>query len=181
MSWSCPFHSFQLPLHVPVFSRYVRFIFHVCPVLLLSHFSTSPVVPIGFLVLCFPFMPPALPLLSFLSLSCPFQFPFVSLSFPPSFPCTSLHFPFAPQYFPQKNTVFPAFSQRGRQKRQESQTSKEPAGGVEPGTPVCDTGSPKTTGGYPLSSLRCPTRRAMSAEIAGHAVSVKAVTGSHLC
>ena len=34
--------------------------------------------------------------------------------FLPSFPCTSLHFPFAPQCFPQKNTVFPAFSQLGK-------------------------------------------------------------------
>ena len=98
MSWSCPFHSFQLPLHVPV-------IFSVCPLhfpcmsrsFVASHFPTSPVVPIGFLVLCFPFIPPALPLFSFLSLSCPFQFPFVSLSFPVAFlscrlPISSPHF-----------------------------------------------------------------------------------------
>ena len=83
MSWSCPFHSWQLPLYVPVISL-------VCPLHLpcmsrsfvASHFPTSPVVPIGFLVLCFPFIPPALPLFLFLSFSCPLQFPFVSLSFP---------------------------------------------------------------------------------------------------
>ena len=120
------FHSFQLPLHVPV-------IFSVCPLhfpcmsrsFVASHFPTSPVVPIGCLVLGFPFIPPALHLFSFLSLSCPFQFPFVPFHFPllfchvdfpflPSFSCTSLHFPFAPQHFPQNNAVFPAFSQRGR-------------------------------------------------------------------
>ena len=97
------------------FSRYVRFIFHVCPVL------SSPVVPIGFLVLCFPFIPlhsPCFVSLSFpctplvfisvpvMSLSVPLCFPFVSrcfpimstFYFPPSFPWTSLHFPFARQY-----------------------------------------------------------------------------------
>ena len=176
MSWSCPFHSFQLPLHVPV-------IFSVCPLHFpcmsrsfgASHFPTSPVVPIGFIALCFPVIPPALPSFSLLSLSCPFQFPFVSLSFPVAFltcglpissphflalPCISplllqkhrvfpdfswhfLAFPLA-QYFPQKSTVFPAFSQRGhpqtqsffRKSKQETQTSKKPAGGIEPGTPV---------------------------------------------
>ena len=103
---STPFNS---PFMSLTFSRYVRVIFHVCPVL----------------ALCFPVIPPVLPSFSFLSLSCPFQFPFVSLSlslslslisrcfpdmwtsyFLPSFPCTSLHFPFAPQYFPQQTLFF---------------------------------------------------------------------------
>ena len=171
MSWSCPVHSFQLPLHVPV-------MFSVCPLhfpclsrsFVASHFPTSPIVPIGFIAPCFPFIPPALPLFSFLSLSCPFQFPFVSLSFPVAFlscrlPISSPHFlalpcmsPLLPSISRKKNTVFPAFSQRGRPKtqsffqifgkrRQVTQTGKEPAGGFEPGTPVCDTGSPKTRGG----------------------------------
>ena len=59
----------------------------------------------------------------------------------------SLHFPFAPQYFPQTNTVFPAFSQRGRPKTlsfsrfsakgcRKPKPAKKPAGGIEPGTPV---------------------------------------------
>ena len=86
----------------------------------------------------FPLLPPALPLFSFLSLACPFQFPFVSLSCPaaflscrlpiscPHFTCTSLHFPSAPQYFQQKtrfssvftirtskNTEFSRFSAKG--------------------------------------------------------------------
>ena len=68
MSWSCPFHSFQLPLHVPD-------IFSVCPChfpcmsrsFVASHFPTSPVVPIGFIANCFHF--------------CPCHVPFVSLSF----------------------------------------------------------------------------------------------------
>ena len=172
MSWSCPFHSFQLPLHVPDISS-------VCPChfpcmsrsFVASHFLTSPVVPIGFIALCFPVIPPALPSFSFLSLSCPFQFPFVSLSFPvaflacglflPSFPCTSLHFPFAPQYSRQ-NTLFfqrfrkeqsfsrfslalPCISRHPKTQsffqifcnsKQETQTIKKPAGGIEPGTPV---------------------------------------------
>ena len=130
MSWSCPFHSFQLPLHVPV-------IFSVCPLhfpcmsrsFVASQFPTSPVVPIGCLVLCFPFILPALPLFSFLSLSCPFQFPFVSLSFPVAFllcrlPISSPHFlhflafPLCSPAFPAQKKRFPAFSQRGRPKTQ---------------------------------------------------------------
>ena len=119
------------------------------------------------LVLRFPLIPPALPLF-FISIPCPslsvpFCFPFISRCFPvrstsyflPSFPGTFLHFPFAPQYFPQngfssvfairtsKNTEF--FQIFGK-RRQEPQTSKEPAGRIEPGTPLfCNTGSPKTT------------------------------------
>ena len=66
-------------------------------------FSFSYCLPVSFLstplyrkgvVLCFPFIPPALPLFSFLSLSCPFQFPFLSLSFPLCFPFISPLFPF---------------------------------------------------------------------------------------
>ena len=48
---------------------------------------------------------------------------------------------------PQKNTVFPAFSQRGRPKTlsfsrfsvkgcRKPKPAKKPAGGIEPGTPV---------------------------------------------
>ena len=153
MSWSCPFHSFQLPLHVPG-------MFSVCPChfpcmsrsFVASNFPTSPVVLIGFISLCFPVIPPALPSFSFLSLSCPFQFPFVSFissCFPDmwtsyfllSFPCTSLLFPFAPQYFPQKNTVFPAFSQREHPKAQSvsrfsAKASRKPKPAKNRGTPV---------------------------------------------
>ena len=106
----------------------------------------------------FPFHSPCTPLVfisvPFMSLSIPLCFPVISRCFPvmstsyflPSFPCTSLHFlafPLCSPAFPVKNTVFPVFSQRGRPKtqslsrfRQETQTGKEPAGGIEPGTPV---------------------------------------------
>ena len=189
-SWSCPFHAFQLPLHVPD-------MFSVCPLhfpcmsrsFVASHFPTSPVVPIGFLVLCFPFIPPALPLLSFL-----FQFPFVSLSFPAAFlscrlpisfphflalPCISFLLP----NISRKNTFFPAFSQSGT-------PSQQRAGrGNRAWDPCFATPAPRlverhqiaarsvgggtyqTSGGgvlgrgYPLSSLRCATRREMSADI----------------
>ena len=121
MSWSCPFHAVQPPLHVPD-------IFSVCPLhfpcmsrsFVASHFPTSLVVPIGFLVRCFPFLPPT-PLFSFLSLACPFQFPFVSLSCPAAFlscrlPISSPHFLALPCIAPLlpnmsiKNHGFPAFS-----------------------------------------------------------------------
>ena len=158
MSGSCPFYAFNSPFMSLTFSRYVRFIFHVCMSrsFVASHFPTSPVVPIGFLVLCFPFIPPAFPLFSLLSLACPFQFPFVSLSCPAAFlscrlPISSPHFPALPCMSPllpnisrkknssifairtSKNTEF--FEIFGK-RRQEPQTSKEPAGGIEPGTPV---------------------------------------------
>ena len=115
---------FSPPLHVPD-------IFSVCPLHLpcmsrsfvASHFPTSPVV-LGFLVLCFLSFPLHSPLFSFLSLACPFQFPFVSLSCPaaflscrlpissPHFTCTSLHFPSAPQYFQQKTRFSSVFTIR---------------------------------------------------------------------
>ena len=140
---SCPFHVSHdvLVLSLPCRSTpplHVPDIFSVCPLHLpcmsrsfvASHFPTSPVVPIGFLVLCFPFLPPALPLFSFLSLACPFQFPFVSLSCPAAFlscrlPISSPHFlalpcisPLLPNISRKTNTVFPAFSQLVRPKTQ---------------------------------------------------------------
>ena len=86
------------PLHVPD-------VFSVCPLhfpcvsrsFFASHFPTSPVVPIGFLVLCFPFIPSVFAIRT------------------------------------SKNTEF--FQIFGK-RRQEPQTSKEPAGGIEPGAPV---------------------------------------------
>ena len=88
------------------------------------------------LVLCFPFIPSALPLFSFLSLSCPFHFLFVSISFPVAFlscqlPISSPHFlalPCAPQYF----LSFPDFRQKA------GSPSQQRAGRG-------NTGSPKTT------------------------------------
>ena len=131
MSRSCPFHSFQLPLHVPD-------IFSVCPLhfpcvsrsCVASHFPTSPVVPIGFLVLCFPFIPPALPLFSLLSLSCPFQFPLcpfhfpllschVDFLFPPLISLHFLAFPLCTPVFPATKCGFSSvFSKRASRKNQ---------------------------------------------------------------
>ena len=118
MSWSCPFHSFQLPLHVPdIFSVCLCHFPCMSRSFVASHFPTSPVVPIGFIALCFPVIPPAL--------SVPLCFPSISRCFPdmwtsyffPSFPCTSLHFPFAPQYFPQKTLCFQRFRKEDVQKQ----------------------------------------------------------------
>ena len=88
---------------------------------------------------------------------CPCHVPFNSPLFPFHFPLLSGHvdflcpllislhflaFPFAPQYFPARNG-FPAFLpkhteffQMFSKRRQETQTSKESAGGFEPGTPA---------------------------------------------
>ena len=161
-----------------LFSRYVRFIFHVCSVLSLLVISLH--LPSCRLVSCpvFPFYP-CTPLVfisvPFMSLSVPLCFPLISRCFPvmstsyflPSFPCTSLHFPLAGN----------------------PSQKKEPAGGFEPGTPVLRRRLPEdyvswnviklprgtwgtpppnptylTSGGggrgegYPLSSLKYPTR-----------------------
>ena len=122
-----------------------------------SFFFTSPVVPIGFLVLCFPFIPPALPLFSFLSLSCSFQFPFVSLSFLSCrLPISSPHFfalpcisPLLPSISRKKTRVFQRFRaedvknteffQIFGKRRQDTKTSKEPAGDSSLGPLFCDT------------------------------------------
>ena len=83
------------------FSRCVRFIFRS---FVASQLPTSPVVPIGCLVLCLPCILPALPLFSFLSLSFP---AFLSCRLPISsphlaLPCIS---PVLPS-FPQKEHSF---------------------------------------------------------------------------
>ena len=134
-SWSCPFHAFQLPLHVP---EYVRFIFHVCPVLSLRvislHLPSCRIVS-----LLFPLHSPCCHFCALHVLSVPLCFPFISRCFPvmstsyvlPSCPCTSLHFPFAPQYFPQKNTVFQRFCNQGVQKHRVFQDFRQ----KEAGTP----------------------------------------------
>ena len=119
-----------------------------------SHFPTSPIVPIGFLVLCFPFIPPALPLFSFLSLACPFQFPFVSLSFPAAFlscrlpvssPCIS---PLLPNISRKKHgfsSVFAEFSRFSAKGGRNPKPAKSRQGESSLGPLFCDTGSPKTT------------------------------------
>ena len=193
MSWSCPFHAFQLPLHVPD-------IFSVCPLhfpcmsrsFVASHFPTSPVVPIGFL--CFVSL--SFPLHSPCFHCCPLHVPFSSPLFPFHVPLLSCHvdFLFPPlislhflafslcsPIFPAKKHGFPAFSQLGRPTTQSfsrfsakggrnPKPAKSRQGGIEPGTPVSLGGGGSDVGrgvrgGFILYPLRCPTRRAMSADI----------------
>ena len=145
----------------------------------------------------FPFHSPCTPLVfisvPFMSLSVPLCFPFISRCFPvmstsyflPSFPCTSLHFPLQKTRFfqrfrkedVQKHRVVSRFSAKGDRK---PKPAKEPAGGIEPGTPVLRPAPRRlrlverhqSTARYVwdpppgpyISSFRCPTRRAMSAD-----------------
>ena len=144
-----------------------------------------------------------------MSLSVPLCFPFISRCFPvmstsyflSSFPCTSLHFAFS-QLGRPKTQSFSRFSAKGGRN---PKPAKSRQGESSLGPLFCDTGSPKTTlsgtssncrppppptyqmsgegggvgGAYPLSSLRCPTRRAMSADIYacihGHKAPVEAL------
>ena len=214
MSRSCPCQSFQLPLHVPD-------IFSVCPChfpcmsrsFVASHFPTSPVVPIGFIALCFPVIPPALVFISVTvtSLSVPLCFPFISRCFPdmwtsyflPYFlalPCSSPWLPsishkitvFSSVFAKRtsKNTAFfPDFLQKqaGNPNQQKAGRGNRPLFcdtaprrlrlverhqitaryvGGETKPCVIDVSWGRTKGGgYPLSSLRYPTRRTMSADM----------------
>ena len=157
-----PFNS---PFMSLTFSRYVRFIFHVCPVLSLRVISlhlSCRLVSLCVVSLSFPLHSPCF---HFCPLHVPFSsplFPFhvpllschVDFLFPPLISLHFLAFPLFSPIFPAKSTVFPAFAQLGRPKteffqifgkrRQEPQTSKEPAGGIEPGTLVLRR-SPKTS------------------------------------
>ena len=112
MSWSCPSHSFQLPLPCYFLDMSASFSMYV-PFFRCQSFPN---------ILCFAFIPPALPLFSCLSLSCPFQFPLfpfhfpllschVDFLFPPLLSLHFLAFPLCSQYFPQKkNTKKARFS-----------------------------------------------------------------------
>ena len=142
--------TFCGPLHFPCVSR--SFV--------ASHFPTSPGVPIGFLVLCVPFIPPALPWFASLSLSCPFQFPLCPFHFPllschvdfPIPPLISLHF-LAPQYFPKKSGFYSVFAKRTSKnteffqmfgkRRQEAQTSKRAGRGKRAWDPCFVTLAPR--------------------------------------
>ena len=137
------------------FSRYVRFIFHI-PFFRCESFPYISRRADWFPCPLFPFHSPCTPLFSFLSLSCPFQFSFVSLSFPLLschvdflfLPLISLHFlafPICSPVFPAKNDLSSVFAKRTSnytelfpvfRLKEAAQTSKEPAGGFEPGTPV---------------------------------------------
>ena len=96
-----------------------------------------------------------------------------------------LAFPLCSPVFPAKNTVFPAFSQRGHPKTQsfsrfsakgcrkpsrqgESSLGRLPedyVSGTSSNYRAVRGGPPVQASGHPLSSLRWPTRRAMSADI----------------
>ena len=201
-----PFNS---PFRSLTFSRYVRFIFHVCPVLSLRvislHLPSCRLLSLCFVSLSFPLHSPCFhfcPLhVPFSSPLFPFHFPLLSCHvdflFPPLISLHFLAFPLCSPIFPAKRHSFPAFSQLGRPKtrslfqifgkrRQEPQTSKEPAGGIEPGTPVLRQAprrlrlverhqiAARSVGGggqgglggwgYPISSLRCRHGRAKSAD-----------------
>ena len=151
-----PFNSRFMSLS---FSRYVRFIFHVCPVLSLRvislHLPSCRLVSLCFVSLSFP-------LHSLCFHFCPLHVPFSSPLFPFHVPLLSCHvdFLFPPLIslhflaFPLCSPIFPAkkhgvssffatrtsknteFFQIFGKRRQEPQTSKEPAVGIEPGTPV---------------------------------------------
>ena len=148
MSWSCPFHSFQLPLMSLSFFRYVRFIFHVCPV------PSCRWVSLSFVSLSFPLHSPCFHF-------CPFHVPFSSPLFPFHFPLLSCHvdflfpplislhflaFPLCSPGFPAKKHGFSSVFAKRTSKTQSlsrflakggrTQTSKEPAGGFEAGTRV---------------------------------------------
>ena len=84
MSWSCPFHSFQLPLHAPV-------IFHACPGLSLRvssrHLPSCRLVALSFVRCSFPLHSPCFHF-------CRFHVPFSSPLFPFHFPLLSCHVDF---------------------------------------------------------------------------------------
>ena len=122
-----PFNS---PFRSLTFSRYVRLIFHVCPVLSLRvislHLPSRQLVSLCFVSLsfplrspCFHFCPLHVPVSSPLF---PFHFPLrschVDFLFPPLISLHFLAFPLCSPIFAAKNTGFPAFSQLGRPKTQ---------------------------------------------------------------
>ena len=148
MPFNPPFMSLTFfsvcPLHFPCMS---------CS-FVASHFPTSPVVPIGFLVRCFPFLPPYTPLFSFLSLACPFKFPFVSLSCPAAFlscrlPISSPHFlalpcisPLLPNISLKKtrfSSVFESRASRFRQKEAGTPTQQRAGRGNRAWDPCSKT------------------------------------------
>ena len=100
------------------FSGYVRFIFHLCPVLSLPvislHLPSCRLVSLSFVSLSFPLHPPCFHFcpfhVRFSSPVFPFHFPLLSCHvdflFPPLISLHFLAFPFAPQYFPQTKHGF---------------------------------------------------------------------------
>ena len=147
------------------FSRYVRFIFHACPVLALQVISLHCRAD-WFPCALFPFHSFTLPCFHF----CPFHVPFSSPLFTFHFPLLSCHVDFlfpplislhflacplcSPVFPAKKNTVFPVFSQRGRPKtqsfsqifskrRQEAQASERAGRGNRAWDPCFATPAPR--------------------------------------
>ena len=184
MPFNCPFMSLT-------FSRYVRFIVHVCPVLSLRvislHLPSCRLVSLCFVSLSFPLHSPCFhfcPLhVRFSSPLFPFHFPLLSCHvdflFPPLISLHFLAFPLFSPIFPAKHAVFPAVSQLGRLKTQifsakggrNPKPAKSRQGESSLGPLFCDTGSPKTTFSGTSSNCRAvrggPTRRTMLADLAG--------------
>ena len=163
MPFNPPFMSLTFspvcPLHCPCMSR--SFV--------ASHFPTSHVVPIGFLVRCFPCPSETLPAIACFDF-CPLHVPFSSLLFACHVPLLSCHvnFLFPPPIslhflaFPlcspiflakkhgvssvfvirtlKKHSVFPDFRQR-----EAGTPNQQRAGRGNRAWDPCDTGSPKTT------------------------------------
>ena len=159
-----PFNS---PFRSLTCSRYVRFIFHVCPVLSLRVISlllpSCRLVSLCFVSLSFPLHSPCFhfcPLhVPFSSPLFPFHFPLLSCHvdflFPPLISSHFLAFPLCSPIFPAKKTRFFQLSQLGRPKT-ESFSRFSAQGGRNPkpaknrqgesslGPLFCDTGSSKT-------------------------------------
>ena len=135
-------------------SRYVRFIFNVCPVLALRvislHLPSCRLVSLCFVSLSFSLHSPCFHF-------CPFHVPFSSPLFPFHFPLLSCHVdflalpcisPLLPSISRKKTRFFQRFRKEDVQKPTHSfsrfsakggrkpKPAREPAGGIEPGTPV---------------------------------------------
>ena len=121
MSWSCPFHSFQLvifsvcPLHFPCMSR--SFV--------ASHLPSCRLVSLSFVSLSFPLHSPCFHVCPFyVPFSSPlflFHFPLLSCHFDFLFPLISLHF----LAFPLCSPVFPATKTRVFQRFHKEDVQKD--------------------------------------------------------
>ena len=189
-----PSISFNSPFMSLSFSRYVRFIFHVYPFLSLPvislHLHSCRLVSLSFVCLS---VPPLTPLafisFPFMSLSVAL----CCLSFLPV-PCMSLHFSLFPLlislhlvafslrslvFLPNKSCCFPrvrkkdvnnteffqSFSKRRPNTPNQQSAGREIRACDPPPALRIRRGGGGKGDGYPLSSLKYPTRRAMSADI----------------
>ena len=158
MSLPIPFNS---PFMFLTFSRYVRFIFHVCPVLALRvislHLPSCRLVSLCFVSLSFPRHSPCFHF-------CPFHVPFSSSLFPFHFPLLSCHvdFLFPPLislHFLALSSLLPSISRKKKRsfqrfrkeeffqifgkRRQEAQASKRAGRGNRDWDPCFATAAPR--------------------------------------